>query len=356
MLSRGHIRLDNHARLAPVCLGLGQCHSDTQTRDARSDASGQAVGAVTKTDTPLANLPRPTRTRDPLNGRRGSCAAPPIGSSSSRNWPGGRVSYPLLTIYADLVDDLEKSRIATENRIRALRDVKGLAGSPEEERLDTIAMVLAESERKATNELKRAVKAHPLGEWISSQMGVGEKQAGRLLGALGDPATRFDSETGELVERTVSQLWSYCGYGDARRQVRRRGERANWNSTLKMRAYLIAEATVKAGVRKLDDCDDSDGYDLHHRIAQSPYAEVYLATRAKYADALHAEECKRCGPSGKAAPPGSPLNDGHRHARALRLVAKTFLRDLWEEARRVHTATGAHARVDPTRELLEVAE
>lgn len=263
------------------------------------------------------------------------------------------MSYPLLTIYADLVDDLEKSRIATENRIRALRDVKGLAGSPEEERLDAIAMVLAESERKATNELKRAVKAHPLGGWVSSQMGVGEKQAGRLLGVLGDPVTRVDPETGEAVERTVSQLWSYCGYGDAKRQVRRRGEKANWNATLKMRAYLIAEATVKAGVRKLDGCDDSEGYDLEHRIAQSPYAEVYLATRAKYAAAVHAEECKRCGPSGKPAQPGSPLSDGHKHARALRLVAKTFLRDLWEEARRVHMQDDAHSLADPARDLQE---
>lgn len=265
------------------------------------------------------------------------------------------MSYPLLTIYADLVDDLEKSRIATENRIRALRDVKGLAGSPEEERLDAIAMVLAESERKATNELKKAVKAHPLGAWISSQMGVGEKQAGRLLGVLGDPATRFDPETGELVERSVSQLWSYCGYGDAKAQVRRRGERANWNSTLKMRAYLIAEATVKAGVRKLDGCDDSDGYDLEHRLANTPYAEVYLATRAKYADATHAEECKRCGPSGNPAKPGSPLSDGHKHGRALRLVAKTFLRDLWEEVRRVQLGIAPQSGADPAPELQDAA-
>lgn len=49
------------------------------------------------------------------------------------------MNYALLTIYADLLDDLERSRIATENRIRSLRDVKGLAGSPEEERLDAIA-------------------------------------------------------------------------------------------------------------------------------------------------------------------------------------------------------------------------
>lgn len=232
------------------------------------------------------------------------------------------MNYQLLTIYADLVDDLERSRIATENRIRSLREVKGLAGSPEEERLDSIAMGLAEAERKATNELKKAVKLHPLGEWIGAQVGVGEKQAGRLLGALGDPYLRVDPETGEATPRTVSQLWSYCGYGDAREQRLRRGVKANWNPTLKMRAYLIAESCIKQ--------------------ATSPYRKVYDDARAKYADAVHAEDCKRCGPSGKPAPAGSPLSDGHKHARALRAVAKNFLRDLWEEARRVQIVGDDH--------------
>jgi len=240
------------------------------------------------------------------------------------------MSFSLLTIYADLLEDLERSRIATENRVRALRQVKGLAGSPEEERLDSIAMGLAEAERKATNELRKAVKAHPLGEWIGGQLGVGEKQAGRLLGVLGDPALRVDPETGEATERTVSQLWSYCGYGDARLQVRRRGEKGNWNATLKMRAHLIAESCMKTPT--------------------SPYRKVYDEARAKYADAVHAEECKRCGPSGKPAQRGTELSDGHKHARALRLVAKTFLRDLWEESRRVHMHDDPHTVGDPARE------
>lgn len=238
------------------------------------------------------------------------------------------MNYPLLTIYADLVDDLERSRIATENRIRALRDIKGLAGSPEEERLDSIAMGLAEAERKATNELRKAVKLHPLGEWIGGQLGVGEKQAGRLLGILGDPAHRVDPDTGEVTERTVSQLWSYCGYGDVRAQVRRRGEKGNWNAALKMRTFLIAESCMK-------------------QKAESPYRRIYDETRAKYAEATHDEDCKRCGPSGKPALAGSDLSDGHKHARALRAVSKAFLRDLWAEARRVHEVSDSHTASDP---------
>lgn len=230
------------------------------------------------------------------------------------------MNYQLLTVYADLVDDLERSRIATENRIRSLRQVKGLAGTPEEERLDSIAMGLAVAERHATNELRKAVKAHPLGEWVQSTKGIGEKQAGRLLGVIGDPAYRVDPETGEAIARSLSQFRSYCGYGDAKAQVRRKGVKSNWSATAKMRTFLIAESCMK----KTD----------------SPYRKVYDDAREKYAEATHDEPCPRCGPSGNPAPAGSDLSDGHRHARALRAVAKAILRDLWSEARRVHDEAG----------------
>lgn len=227
------------------------------------------------------------------------------------------MNYPLITVYADLVDDLERSRIATENRIRSLCQIKGLAGSPEEVRLDSIAMGLAQAERQAENELRKAVKLHPLGEWVGRTIGVGEKQAGRLLGVLGDPSLRVDPETGEAIERTVGQLWSLAGYGDATKQVRKRGEKANWNPQIKMRAYLIAESCIKQ--------------------SESPYRAVYDAGREKYAEAKHEGECKRCGPSGKPAQPGSDLSDGHKHARAMRLVSKAILKDMWIEARNLRT-------------------
>jgi hypothetical protein len=64
---------------------------------------------------------------------------------------------------------------------------------------------------------------------------------------------------------------------------------------------------------------------------------VYDAAREQYAEAVHPTECVRCGPAGKPALPGSPLSAGHQHARALRRVSKEILRDLWLEARMVHT-------------------
>lgn len=246
----------------------------------------------------------------------------------------------LLLLYADALDDLERVRIATENRARSLAQVKGMDGTPEEARLRGLCDALRALEHSAELELKRALRAHPLGPWVKRTVGVGEKQGARLLAAIGDPAER----------RTVSQLWAYCGYhvlnpshstpGTQRAVAgvhplhpdhllygtqapvagvapsRRRGQKANWNTVAKTRAFLVAESCIKK--------------------AASPYRAVYDQGRAKYADAVHHHDCVRCGPTGKPAPTGSPLSAGHQHARALRLVAKAILRDLWIEAHRVN--------------------
>lgn len=212
------------------------------------------------------------------------------------------MNYALLTVYADLVDDLEKSRIATEGRIRSLRQIKGLAGSPEEERLDAIAMGLATAEHQAVSELRKAVKLHPLGEWVGAQVGIGEKQAGRLLGVLGDPSLRVDPETGEATERTRNQLWAYCGFAPGQR--RQKGVKSNWSAAAKMRAYLIAESCMKQ--------------------MSSPYRPVYERARASWE--------KR------------DVADAHKHSHALRVTAKAILNDLWTEARRLRGAGNTSAK------------
>lgn len=72
MLSRGHRDDDHHVRVASADLGLGQRRRATQTCPAQPNASGQVVGAVAKTDPPLAkSSPANTNTQQPLDRRRG---------------------------------------------------------------------------------------------------------------------------------------------------------------------------------------------------------------------------------------------------------------------------------------------
>lgn len=250
---------------------------------------------------------------------------------------------PLLALSADVLDDLERVRISNENRLRQLTrtatDVDGeerghglTEDHPDVERLAKLVAALVNAEHDAVLNLNRVLRAHPLGPWVKAHKGVGEKQAARLLASIGDPAWNDAAGTW----RTVRQLYTYCGYGDAAAQVRRRGERSNWDPNAKMRAYLVIDS-CKQVLRK--PCAKPDGQAWAEHVEDcrcSPYRLVYDDGRRKYADALHDEPCKRCGPSGHPAEPGTPLSAGHQQARAYRLASKALLKDLWREAHRLH--------------------
>lgn len=263
---------------------------------------------------------------------------------------GPILADPLLGMAADVLDDLERVRIANENRLRALTtpadvvDSDGVARGfgltldhPDMARLAALVDDLKAAEHRAILNLQRAMRKHPLGQWVKDAPGVGEKQAARLLAVVRDPF--WNDLHGR--PRTVSELWAYCGLhvlhpgghsgpdpqsnaaaGVAPR--RQRGQRSNWNEDARKRAWLIAASCVKqpAGTR---------------------YRQVYDDTRIKHTDALHAAECIRCGPSGKPALAGSPLSPGHQHARALRAIAKAVLKDLWRVSAELHAQKGAPA-------------
>lgn len=233
-----------------------------------------------------------------------------------------RLTDPLLALAADVLDDLERVRIANENRLRQLtRDVTDADGEdrgfgltvdhPDVARLSAIVDTLAAAEHDATLQLQRTLRRHPLGPWVREARGIGEKQGARLIAAIGDPYWNDLHDR----PRLVSELWSYCGYGDASAQVRRRGVKANWSADAKMRAYLISVSIVKAG---------------------GPYREVYDSARERWDGSTHPRPCVRCGPSGHPAAEGSPRSAGHVHVMACRAVSKRVLRDLWDEARKHH--------------------
>lgn len=285
-------------------------------------------------------------------------ATPRVAAPVLATTPWADSNAPLLALLADVLDDLERTRIANENRLRQLTrnevDADGeergfglTLDQPQVAALADVVAALGKMEHQSTLNLQRAVRKHPLGPWVKATVGVGEKQGARLLAAIGDPYwnTLHDRP------RLVSELWAYCGlhvllaaqsssgtqgtYGGGGKQgdpgqsvsdthsraagvapTRARGQRANWSTVAKTRAYLIAESCIKQ--------------------ARSPYRAVYDDGRTKYADAVHAAPCRRCGPSGKPADTGTPLSAGHQHARAMRLVMKELLRDLWSESKRLH--------------------
>lgn len=350
----------------PDSLG-GQTRRDTHRSAA---AEGQTSPQATARATPNGGSPAGNKTS--RSQRRceaqTSCAA-------ADNFPGGQIRpetqagfaagelpfspWPAelnrdLAAAADTLDDIEKMRIACENRLRQFTRAAGELDadgrkrgfgwdlrSPAVAALATLvagmkcdSMVVREAlgdekppkrkgcclEHDAERNLTRALRAHPLGAWVKTQRGIGEKQGGRLIGAIGDPYARpalllEDGSWDPARPRTVYELWAWCGLKPGQR--RKRGEKAKWSAAAKMRAFNIAGSMLKAGNR-----------------------EVYDKRKAHTEGRLHEGECVRCGPSGKPAQDGTPWSDAHRHGDALRIVSKNaILKQLWREAKRIHLET-----------------
>lgn len=251
---------------------------------------------------------------------------------------GPILADPTLSMCAEVVDDLERVKIANQNRLRALTDPElfGLTlAHPDVARLAALVEALEASEHQAVLNLQRVMRGHPLGAWVKSSKGVGEKQASRLLASIRDP---YWNDLHNRPRR-LRELYRFCGMdvvGTSAQAVtashyiggagvapsKQRGERVHWNPDARMRLWLIASKCVMVG-------------------HGGPYRTIYDEGRAKYADAVHTTECRRCGPKGKPAQPGSPLSAAHQHARAIRLIAKAILRDLWTEAKRIHEEKSA---------------
>ena len=274
-----------------------------------------------------------------ISGGVGPSVPPPpkqVPDSQTRSGGGGPILRdPTLAMAADVVDDLERVKIANQNRLRTLtaQDEYGHGMSvdhPDVKRLAALVKALEDAEHQATLNLARVMRHHPLGEWVKNSKGVGEKQAARLLASIGDP---YWNDLHSRPRR-LRELYAFCGMnvvgtsahssGDSQSwtgagaaPTKQRGERVTWNPDARMRLWLIASKTVMVG-------------------HGGPYRAIYDEGRLKYADAVHAEECKRCGPKGKPAQPDSPLSAAHQHARAIRLIAKAILRDLWTAAKNIH--------------------
>lgn len=287
--------------------------------------------------------------------------------------PTGSVTMfnPVLALYADVVGDLERVRIATSNRVgtmtRSEPDEDGIVrgwGLPETDPKVTSLVDLLEGlqdlETGAIKDLQREMRKHPMWTNFGKHIrGVGEKQLARLLGAIGgDPY--INNNTGG--PRTVSQLWAYCGLhvvqvpkkkdsessdsqdlidtpiavavgtqgggADSATELpitepdvemvsvaprRRRGIKANWSNEAKTRAYLISASILKQLVKP---CTAEFGHVEECKC--STYRVVYDGRR-EHTKVTHPE-----------------WTPGHAHNDALRFTSKRLLRNAWRSARDWH--------------------
>jgi len=199
----------------------------------------------------------------------------------------------LIQFWADTLNDVEAARMMAANRYRTFT-----------------------SNDESNKQLTFAMKDHPLYDWVQSTKGIGLKTVGRYIASVGgDPA--WHNQAGR--QRTLRELWSYSGLAviDGKAPTRQRGQQANWKSAARTRAWNIAAPIIRTP-------------------HPGPYRIVYDEARDKYRNSVHAQQCKRCGPSGNPALEGSPLGRGHQHARGIRAIMKAVTKDMWQISHDLH--------------------
>jgi hypothetical protein len=284
---------------------------------------------------------------------------------------GGPADERITKGKAKSVEDLEPDKDG-EERGWALE-----ADDPDVLLLADVVDNLLKIEDRVVKALERKMRDHRLGPWVAAHKGCGDKQVARLLGAIGDPywrpeLTHDDGTTTPAGPRTVAALRRYCGLdpvpaadqglpddqslnvggdgtGDpgqspydtqistarvARRRIK--GKRAKWSHKARKNAWLIVTSCKKQVAGKTaGTCIVDDDERIKHAdgCACSPYRVLYDDARRKYDNAIHDHDCAQC--KRKA---GEPLTAGHQEGRAMRLVSKEILKDLWREAKRLHEA------------------
>lgn len=253
-----------------------------------------------------------------------------------------------LQILADQINDLETFRIACGNQLEVMTRVgvdadgkqRGF-GMPKDSAAVMLQAELVENlkrvEDQAVKLLQKELKRSPLGPWVLNQPGIGYKTMARLLASIGDP---YWNERHDRP-RLVSELWSYCGYGDPASQRKVKGQVVNWSPEAKMRAFLCIEPTTKMLRKPCYSVKGEDGLVIEtihvEGCSCSPWRRIYDAEKARYKDSLHTLECARCTSKGQpAAPVGSPRKAAHINQIAIRNTTKQMLKALWIEAKRLH--------------------
>ena len=229
--------------------------------------------------------------------------------------PSDQTLYDILRFSAEYFYDIQKSRIATGNKISAGVRLGVVDPTLFAHHMDAYNHNEVDASKVMRKAFRQAVPH--LSAWQKEQPGIGEHLLARLIGVIGEPSWAFphhwegEGANRKLIEdapyrRTVSRLWSYCGVGDPTRK-RRSGMKAEDALKLgsphaKMLCRLIAESTMK----QVGSLGDDEGKGARRR---SKYRDLYDERKESTED--------------------REWTDMHRHNDALRIVSKEILKDLW---------------------------
>jgi len=204
-------------------------------------------------------------------------------------------NYNSLRQLTEAKEDIQKTRMRLSNQVDALSRL----GFESNGNQDEMFKLMKREEGRLARQYGKIVEGLPIwNEWLVNIHGVGPDIAGQVISMLGD-IKRFER---------ISNLWSYSGYGlyDDKFQSLHKGHKHNYNTRMRCLMYKLV----------------TNGFIMHKK--DSYYGKLYdefkRVDREKHPEKV--ESNKNTGQK-------YSYTDMHIHLRAIRKVAKVFLKDLW---------------------------
>ena len=195
-----------------------------------------------------------------------------------------------LRVMIDLRNSIQKTRIATNNRIKAHRKTSEEDGVDDGyyiKTLDGFLEQFLDIESNLDLNIRMVSERYEIVERMSDIKGVGQLLAAQVVCMI--DIRRAD---------TVSALWRYAGYAvmDGEREKLTKGEKAHYNTRLKSICYKVSNSMLRCG---------------------SPYTKIYYDAKAYY-------EANR-----------TDWTKLHIHNASIRKMTKLWLSHLWEVWRKL---------------------
>lgn len=181
------------------------------------------------------------------------------------------IASPLsLRDMADAYEQVQRTRIAAENRVRACLQGTDESLLPKLIASDPVCERLRQTEELICENMEVIVAQSPVYEWIMGVPGINRTIAAKILGIIDDPSkfARF------------SNLRTFCGLTPGKNKLVK-GEKAIFSRRLKTTLFIAFASMLKA-----------KGMKLKHP-PQQMYANIYYQWRGIYAARFGAGSCKK---------------------------------------------------------------
>jgi len=263
----------------------------------------------------------------------------------------------------DLYYDLQKSRIALENRVRAIKQERSHQSQEEAKVLSSVLEDVVRMEKAIPRAFQAYVAKSPVWPWLSRVKGIGVILAANLVSIYGD-CSKFD---------TISKMWAYTGLHVIKRceNCKKRYfdselEKQKFIDKMVKRLEGMAERRKNGSQFKKEDaekrvkgwicsCEQPKPYSCAPSIRGDEIPDWNKNARVlafKIADSFIKHECfgQRLYKQFYAEELNKGKPKGKAYMTARRKVVKIFLANYWINARK---AVGLPTRVPYVQEYLK---